>query len=328
MRNILEGYKIFNIDPKKSRSKDFYKNVLEYRNHMMKKFRREIKALDQFVCPLCNSKKGDDFLAYKNYHLVDCSKCGLVSPNVDFSKLDNQDVYDDPAYIKDTTREVLDTYDYRKKTLAPERFNYILEKTKIQKNKIKLLDVGCGPGYLLSYLKDKGIKYKGLELADFLVKICKQKKLNVEKADLSNEPDHNYNVITLFDVLEHLSEPASLFKILNKKLTRNGFVLAYTPNIHSLSFLLMKEKQNNLYPFQHICFFDKQSLDYLAKKTGFKVHSIDYYGLDMMDYFCLKTYEDRFDYLAKLKEFIPLMQSVIDKQNISNHIRVIFQKTT
>src|SRR3989344_8860134 len=318
MRNLLEGYKIFNIDPKQSRSKNFYKNVLEYRAHMMKKFRRDIKTLDKFICPLCGSKKGNDFLAYKNYQLIDCLKCGLVSPNVDFAKLGNHDVYDDEAYIKATYIEIMNTYNYRKKTLAPERFNYILEKTKIAKNKIKLLDVGCGPGYLLSYLKDNGIKYKGLELADFLVKICKQKKLNVEKANLNNELHSSYNVITLFDVLEHLSDPVSLFKVLNKKLTKNGFILAYTPNIHSLSFLLMKEKQNNLYPFQHICFFDKQSLDYLAKKNGFKIYSIDYFGL--------KSYEDKFDYLAKLKEFIPLTQAVIDKQNISNHIRVIFQK--
>lgn len=326
MRDILKGYKIFNIDPKQSRSKDFYKNVLEYRDHMMKKFAREIKKPGQFVCPLCGSPKGNDLLALNKYQLRGCLKCGLVSPNVNFAKLDNHDVYDDAAYIKDTTREVLNTYDYRKKTLAPERFNYILEKTKISKTKIKLLDVGCGPGYLLSYLKDNKVQYKGLELADFLVKICKQKKLNVENTDLDKEPDNSYNVITLFDVLEHLSEPAPLFKTLNKKLTKDGFVLAYTPNIHSLSFVLMKEKQNNLYPFQHICFYDKKSLDYLAKKTGFTVHSMDYYGLDVMDYFCFKSYEDKFDYLGKLKEFISLTQAVIDKQNISNHIRITFKK--
>ena len=326
MRNILKDYKIFNIDPKQSRSKYFYKNVLEYRSHMMKKFRRDIKKPNQFICPLCSSKKGDNFLAYKNYHLIDCSKCGLVSPNVDFSKLDNQDVYDDAAYIKDTRREVLDTYEYRKKTHAPERFNYILEKTKIPKNKINLLDVGCGPGYLLSYLKDNHVKYKGLELADFLVKICKDKKLNVEKSDLNNEPDGNYNVITLFDVLEHLADPISLFKTLNKKTKKGGFVLAYTPNIHSPSFLLMGEKQNNLYPFQHLLFFDPKSLDYLAQKSGFKVQSIDYYGLDLMDYFCWKSYKDKFDYLNKLKDFIPTIQAIIDKQNISNHQRIIFKK--
>lgn len=328
MRDILKGYKIFNIDPKKSRSSDFYENVLAYRDHMMEKFGRDIKARDQFVCPLCGSRQGQDFLAFGDYILIDCSRCGLVSPNVDFSKLDNHDVYDDQAYIEDTRREILDTYDYRKRTHAPERLNYVLEKTQIPRSELKLLDVGCGPGYLLSYLKDNGIQYKGLELADFLVKICKEKGLNVEEADLKNEPDASYNVITLFDVLEHLSDPVALFSTLNEKLVKGGYVLAYTPNIHSLSFVLMQAKQNNLYPFQHLCFFDERSLDYLAETSGFTVHSKDYYGLDVMDYFCLKAYEDNFDYLAKLREFIPLMQAVIDKQRISNHIRVVFRKTS
>lgn len=326
MRDVLRSYKIFNIDPKQSRPKDFWKGVLHYRDHMMNKFAGEVKTRNKFVCPLCGSKKGSDFLIYKKYQLVDCSKCGLVSPNVDFTKLGNHDVYDDEVYKRDVKFNVLNTYDYRKKTLAPERLNYILEKTKIPKNKIKLLDVGCGPGYLLSYLKDNGVKYKGLELADFLVDICKQKGLNVESADLKSEKDKSYNMITLYDVLEHLTNPLSLFRTINKKVVKNGFVLAHTPNIHSPSFLLMAENQNNLYPFQHICFFDQKSLDYLAKETGFKVHSIDYYGLDMMDYFCMKSHEDRFDYLGKLKDFIPLVQAIIDKQNISNHMRIIFQK--
>lgn len=259
---------------------------------------------------------------------MECLKCGLVAANADFSKLDNHDVYDDKAYVKDVKREILATYNYRKATYAPERFSYILEKTKIPKNKINLLDVGCGPGYLLSHLKDNGVKYKGLELSNHLVKICWQKNLNVEKADLKNEPENTYNVVTLFDVLEHLADPASLFKTINGKLIKNGMMLAYTPNIHSLSFLLQKEKQNNLYPFQHLCFFDKKSLNYLAKKTGFKILSIDYYGLDLMDYFCMKAYEDKFDYLGKLEEFIPLLQAIVDKQNVSNHIRLVFQKNS
>jgi len=324
---MLKGYKIFNIDSKQSRPKDFWKNVLVYKDHMMNKFASSIKTRNKFVCPLCGSQKGDNFLSYNKYQLIDCSKCGLVSPNVDFTKLGNHGVYDDEVYKRDVRINVLNTYDYRKKTLAPERLNYILEKTKISKNRIKLLDVGCGPGYLLSYLKDNGVKYKGLELSDFLVKICKNRGLNVESADLKNEKDGSYNIITLYDVLEHLTDPITLFKTINKKLIKNGFVIAHTPNIHSLSFLLMGKDQNNLYPFQHICFFDQRSLDYLAKKTGFKVHSVDYYGLDVMDYFCMKNYEDRFDYSSRLKDFIPLMQAIIDKQNISNHMRIVFQKS-
>ena len=327
MRNILKDYKIFNIDPAKLRSKDFFKNMLEYRDGVFKQFKHTIKRPDQFKCHLCGSKNGKEFLSYKNYKLFECKKCNLVSPNIDLAKLGGHEVYDDPAYIKDAVREIVDTYDYRKNTYAPERLNYILEKTKLPKSRIKLLDVGCGPGYFVDHLKDKKIKCKGLELADFLVKICRSRGLNVENADLKNEPSKTYNVITLFDVLEHLANPVQFFKMLGDKLTKGGYVLAYTPHIHSVAFHLMGGLQNTLLPFQHFAFYDPGSLDYLARKTGFKVHSIDYYGLDIMDYLYMKEYEEPLGYHQKLKNLIPIMQAVIDKQKLSNHIRVFFKKT-
>lgn len=327
MRDILKDYKIFNIDPKQSRSSDFYQNMLEYREKVMDQFKDAIKKGEDFVCPLCRQRQGQQYLRLNDYVLYECQNCSLVSPNIDFDKLGEAEVYDDEAYIKDTTREILETYEYRKKTLAPERLNYILEKIPdLTKDNIKLLDVGCGPGYFLSYLKDQEISYKGLELADWLVKTCLERGLNVEPADLAAEPTASYNIIALFDVLEHLKDPISLFKTLNDKLTMSGYVLAYTPNIHSLAYYLMKEQQNTLYPYQHLCFFDPKSLEFLAQATGFQVYSIDYYGLDVMDYFCYKQHEDNFDYLEKLRVFIQVMQAVIDKQNLSNHMRVIFKK--
>ncbi|MFA6171586.1 MAG: class I SAM-dependent methyltransferase [Patescibacteria group bacterium] len=326
MRNILEGYKIFNIDPKQLRNKDFFRNVLEYRKFVMDKFPDAVRKTEEFKCLLCGSSNGKEFLKYKNYPLFECLDCGMVSPNVDLSKVDEKLVYDSETALQDVKNDVINNYDYRKKTYAPERLNYILEKTGLKKEEVRLLDVGCGPGYLLEHLKESGVNYKGLELADFLVEICKGRGLNVEKSDLANEPDGAYNIITLFDVLEHLRVPIEMFKTLNKKLEAGGYVLAYTPNIHSIAFHLMGGLQNNVYPYIHLCFFDPRSLDYLAKKTGFEVQSIDYYGLDVMDYLSYKNYEDDYDYLGKLKEFIPVMQAVIDKGKISNHQRIIFKK--
>lgn len=100
------------------------------------------------------------------------------------------------------------------------------------------------------------------------------------------------------------------------------------PHIHSLGYALMGSRHNTLAPFQHTAFFDPKSLAYLAKKTGFVVDSIEYFGLDIMDYFCMKQYDDNFDYLDKLSELIPLMQAIVDKQNISNHMRIIFKKVS
>lgn len=326
MRDILNDYKIFNIDPTKLRSKEFYKNMLEYRTKSFEQFSDTIKQASDFICPLCSQTEKNEYLSLDDYILYECAHCSLVSANVDFSKLGNTEVYDDEAYIKDTTREILDTYDYRKKTFAPERLEYILEKTDLSKDVVSLLDVGCGPGYFLSYLKDMDIKNRGLELASFLVNICKEKGLDVDESNLEDEPNGAYNIITMFDVLEHLTDPKDLFGHLNDKLSPGGYLLAYTPNIHSFGTHLMKENQNLLYPFQHLCFFDEKSLEFLGKETGFTVHSIDYYGLDVMDYFAYKTYTYEFNYLERLKGDIGLFQAILDKQKISNHMRVIFKK--
>jgi SAM-dependent methyltransferase len=328
MRNLLKEYKTFDIDPKKLRSADFFSDLMAYRRTVMNRYRKLIKRrVSAFSCPLCRGIKGTEFLNCGKYVLVECKKCGLVSPNIDFTGLEKAEFYNDSDYVEDTKREILSTYEYRKKTYAPERLNYILRKIKdVKKEKIKLLDVGCGPGYFLSYLKDNKISYKGIELADFLVDVCRKKGLNVEKIKVEDEAKNAYNIVTLYDVLEHISRPVDFMNSISNALVKGGYVVVYTPNIHSVSYVLMKGMQNTLLPFQHLCFYDKASVDYLCDKTGFKVVATENYGLDIIDYFCMRQYLDGFDYLAKLKDFIKVIQSIVDKQGLSNHTRIILKK--
>ena len=327
MRALFKDYTIFDIDPKKLRSGDFFKNMLEYRHKVMAQFDDAYKKPEEFICPLCGGAEGSEYLAYQRYQVFECAACGLVSPNISFARLGSEEVYDDDAYVKDTTREIVDTYEYRKQTYAPERLRYLEQKIPdIARAQMKILDLGCGPGYFIDYLKDEGIANKGLELAHFLVDICKRRGLNVEETKLEDEPDASYNIITMFDVLEHLTEPVKLFKELRRVLMPGGYLLAYTPHIHSLAYHLMGGLQNTLLPFQHVGFYDEQSLAYLAKETGFTVFRTDYYGLDIMDYFYMKREQDNIDYHAHLKDFIPFMQAIVDKQKLSNHIRVLFKK--
>ena len=54
--------------------------------------------------------------------------------------------------------------------------------------------------------------------------------------------------------------------------------------------------------------------------------SIETYGLDVTDYLLFKEFKDKIAYTLKLKEFISLTQSLIDKLNLSNHFRVTLKK--
>jgi SAM-dependent methyltransferase len=327
MRDIFKGGKIFRLEPGKLRSPHFFKNSLSYRHRVMRKFRAAHKSPKRFRCPLCRSSNGTPYLSYRWYHVIECQRCRLVSPSIDFSKLGGPEVYDDPDYIADTEREILATYEYRKKTYAPERLAYILEKTKLTPRHLRVLDVGCGPGYFLSHLKDRRIASKGLEVAEFLVALCRQRGLPVDNTDLRRERPRSWNVITLFDVLEHLAEPLPFFKLLRRTLTPGGFVVAYTPHIHSVAYLLMGGEQNTLLPMQHLCFFDPTSLRYLAQKSGFTVESIEYFGLDLIDYLAMKEHHDGYPYIKKLRDGIPYLQAAIDKAGVSNHLRVVLRST-
>ena len=127
-------------------------------------------------------------------------------------------------------------------------------------------------------------------------------------------------------MLEHLDKPIEYFKTLSKKIKNNGYIVMYTPYINSIAFELMKSNQNLLAPFQHLCFYNEDSIDYLAKITGLKIFSIEHYGLDMMDYLLMKEYEDKFPYTEKLKDMMNLVQSCLDFMGVSNHMRITLTK--
>ncbi len=328
MRDILKNLKVFDIELSKLRSANFHEDMIKDRERWLGKLSSCLRKDEEFACPLCKGTEKVPFLAYKDYPLFECRNCSLVSPNIDMVKLEEINYHESELVEEDIRREIISTFEYRKRTFGPERLAYFKEiLPRFVPKEEYLLDIGCGPGYLLSFLKDEGISARGLEVNSLCVEHCKGLELDVSDTDLEQEPNNTYSLITMFDVLEHLPNPIGFLSTIRKKLKANGHLLAYTPNIHSLSTHLMGGEHNMIAVFNHLCFYDKNSLDFLAERSGFTVVNQDFYGLDVLDFLAMKQSTDGCEYHTRLKEMIAPVQAMVDAQKLSNSMRILFRKT-
>ncbi|AEF99596.1 class I SAM-dependent methyltransferase [Methylomonas methanica] len=327
MRDILKGLKLFDIDLYKLRSRHFHADMIRDRELVFADFASCLRDEHDFVCPLCGDRNHREYLAWREYTLFECTQCGAVSPNVDSTKVAALNLHSSSIVEDDVKREILATYEYRKQTFAAERLVYLRELIPgFGENSDSVLDIGCGPGYFLSYLKDKGISGRGLEVNPFCVRFCQESGLNTVDGRLEDEPDECYSLITMFDVLEHLDQPINFFQAAYRKLRHGGYLLAYTPNLHSISTYLMGGEHNMLAVFNHLCFYDQNSLDFLAKHSGFEVQRCDYFGLDVMDYLAMKECDDNYSYFEKLRPMVAPLQALVDAHCLGNSMRVLFRK--
>lgn len=94
----------------------------------------------------------------------------------------------------------------------------------------RMLDVGCGTGAVMEFLKVKG-EVEGVDMSDMALNFCRQKGLKVEKG-LANEMPYSTNTfdaVFALDVLEHLDNPAGAVKEAARVLKDKGIFVATVP---------------------------------------------------------------------------------------------------
>jgi len=173
--------------------------------------------------------------------------------------------------------------------------NYLAEQLNIEKTSSKrldiiekiirpgkLLDVGCAYGFFMRVANGRGWQSIGVELSEKAADYAKNSLgLNVlcgdiETVSLSN---NSFNLITLWDVIEHLSKPRSVLEKLHDILVDGGLLALTTPDIESLPAKLTGQRWLGFKSSaEHLWYFSKQTITRLLEKTGFKVEKIFYVG--------------------------------------------------
>ena len=193
------------------------------------------------------------------------------------------------------------------------------------KKKLSLLDVGCGTGTLMSLFNKSRWTTLGIEPSKYSYLIAKNKKLNVENIFFEEFVSKNKcDAITLFGVLEHVTNPFEILEQATSYLKKGGLIVFETPSADSLIMKYIKSgyKLNKIYRFiesaRHLTFFSAMGVELICKKLKLKILYKETNGLDIQTIF-----NDRRN--NNIKEILNV-QDLINNMNIGDHYRFFLTK--
>lgn len=142
-----------------------------------------------------------------------------------------------------------------------------------------VLDIGCGDGLLLEYLKKAGLQGIGVDVSSVAIDICKERGLDCRVADITNRlpfDDNSFDNVVLTDVLEHIFQPMELLREAHR--VCRGYIFISVPNFASLPARLQvffgKVPENNTPRDGHVYWMTYNVLRGLLTGAGFKIEKI------------------------------------------------------
>lgn len=137
----------------------------------------------------------------------------------------------------------------RKKGDKPYLYAYWRRYLKKIKPEGRLLDIGCGLGFFLKRIRDIYETY-GIDVSEYAVRearmVASKSKIQIGSAEDLSFKSNFFDIVTAFDVVEHLKNPDLFFQRVYKILKKDGILVFSTPNIYSLGAIIKGKKNQSL----------------------------------------------------------------------------------
>jgi SAM-dependent methyltransferase len=227
-------------------------------------------------CPICGQTGPTKWLRapdrfhgrQQSYTLVRCPACSLVwlshPPESDEMHLHYTDAYDN--LISAAGEGSPERWQHRNATLAQH------------KQSGALLDLGCSSGAFLQSLPGKNWNLYGIEMSAESAAKAKAKTGanifvgNILDAQFSPE---SFDVITCFDVFEHLYEPQRVMAKVAEWLKPGGIFYVLVPNVDSAEGRAFGSYWHGLELPRHLFHYSPVSLKFLAESVGLRAESLE-----------------------------------------------------
>lgn len=231
-------------------------------------------------CPVCNQGSFEPFIQCKDctvsqetFQIVSCKGCGFKFTNPRPSNDKIGDYYKSEEYIShsNTSKGLISKlYKIVRNYTLKGKLNLVSKHAQ----KGNLLDYGCGTGMFLSVAKSSTWNAYGIEPDSGA------REFAIKENGLTVYPDlgtahkfwegTQFNVITLWHVLEHVTEINDTLTWFNTNLNQNGTLIIAVPNYKSYDAEYYKEHWAAYDVPRHLYHFEQKTMVELVQKAGFK----------------------------------------------------------
>lgn len=177
---------------------------------------------------------------------------------------------------------------------SPERWRERREVLIKYKPSGALLDLGCSSGSFLASLRGQGWELYGVEISADAARKAAASGANVYVGDVltASFAPGSFDVITCFDVLEHLFGPRHVVQRVYEWLKPGGVFYALVPNIDSWEARLFRSYWYGLELPRHLSHFSPTSLKHLATSVGFQELSLTTGANSALEYSLCYMFDD------------------------------------
>ncbi|MBI3981229.1 class I SAM-dependent methyltransferase [Candidatus Microgenomates bacterium] len=240
------------------------------------------------TCYLCGKKNNQESFLKLGHRISLCPNCGLYSLEFEGNYQKFLETYYSKGYF--TGGKHYRAYaDYLgdKPTILKNMRKYLTVIKKYKKEGM-LLDLGCAMGFLLEEAVKWNFDSYGVDISTYALGVAKKnipkEKLflgnieEIEKVLAKKVPGHKFDVITMFDLIEHLENPREALKKTLSFLKDDGLVVIQTGDAGSTWAKIMGKNWHFFAPPQHFYFYNQKTMKMLLEQAGLKVIKIQKVG--------------------------------------------------
>lgn len=244
------------------------------------------ECMENVPCPLgCQSEDLTLFEANDRlnglpgiFQVVKCKKCGLIRTNP----------RPRPQFIANFYPESYGPYQYTRVKSVADKANSEIRGYKIKKilkkifplhneslpklNPGRMLELGCAAGAFMQKMKLKGWQVEGIETSVSASQMARKAGLKVFTGSIEKapEPDHPFDLVVAWMVLEHLHQPLDVLKRLFDWTKTGGWLVASVPNAGSIDFKLFRQRWYALQVPTHLYHYTPRSINMILRSSGWQ----------------------------------------------------------